>query len=158
MVASLTHLLKLIMSFLDWTSLGRRAARWGTRMTPMYLLEFLGDRSRLMSISGVPLTLSSSRMRVVSSSFESESLSKRVEWVEDRRNSEKLEWMKSTAERQCIMFLGHRDMFQIFYSYRSAVAHSVECPLKVPVWCSSTFSDLGSNPGAAVFVAGKNCS
>jgi hypothetical protein len=56
----LTHLLKLSMSFLDWTSLGRRAALWGTLMTPMYLLEFLGDRSRLMSIKGVPLTLRSS--------------------------------------------------------------------------------------------------
>jgi hypothetical protein len=48
------------MSFLDWTSFGKSAALCGTLMTPMYLLEFLGDRSRLTSISGVPFTRSSS--------------------------------------------------------------------------------------------------
>ena len=69
-------------------------------ITPMYLLEFLGAKSRLMSMRGVPLTLRSSRMRVVSSSLESESLSNIARWEVDRRNSVKFEWMKSTAENR----------------------------------------------------------
>ena len=36
-------------------------------MTPMYIDEFLGDKSRLMSIRGVPLTFNSFSNRSVNS-------------------------------------------------------------------------------------------
>ena len=52
----LTHLLRKAASLLDWTSLGRSAALWGTRITPTYRDAFLGDKSRLTSINGEPLT------------------------------------------------------------------------------------------------------
>ena len=51
----------------------------------------LGDKSRLMSMRGVPLTRSNSSMSVVNSSFESASFSNIVGWVDDRKNSVKLE-------------------------------------------------------------------
>ena len=46
-------------SFLGLTSRGNNAARCGTRITPMYMDEFRGDKSRLMSIRGVPFTFNS---------------------------------------------------------------------------------------------------
>lgn len=52
----LTHLLMKAKSFLGRTRRGNKAARWGTRITPMYMDEFLGDKSRLTSIRGVPFT------------------------------------------------------------------------------------------------------
>ncbi len=83
-------------------------------ITPMYLLEFLGAKSRLMSMRGVPFTLRSSRMRVVSSSLESESLSNIARWDVDRRNSVKFEWMKSTAE--------NREKISIFFSFKKVTS------------------------------------
>ena len=54
-------------SFPGRTRRGNNAARCGTRITPMYMDEFLGDKSRLMSISGVPFTFNNLSNSEVSS-------------------------------------------------------------------------------------------
>ena len=56
------------MSFLGLTRRGSRAARCGTRITPMYMDEFLGDKSKLMSINGVPFTFNNLSNKAVNSS------------------------------------------------------------------------------------------
>ena len=55
-------------SFLGLTRRGNNAARCGTRITPMYMDEFRGDKSRLMSIRGAPFTFNGLSNSVVNSS------------------------------------------------------------------------------------------
>ena len=55
-------------SFGELNILGKMAAFPGTRITPMYFDEFLGEISRLISSNGDPLTLSNSNKSFVSSS------------------------------------------------------------------------------------------
>ena len=61
-------MLRKAASLLDCTSLGRSAALCGTRITPTYRDAFLGDRSRLTSIRGEPLTFNRANRRSVKSS------------------------------------------------------------------------------------------
>ena len=55
-------------SFLGLTRRGNNAARCGTRITPMYMDELRGDKSRLMSIRGVPFTFNNLSNSEVNSS------------------------------------------------------------------------------------------
>ena len=81
-------------------SLGSIAAFPGTLITPMYLLEFRGEMSRVMSRSGDPLTLSNSSKSSVSSSedpMEAPSKPWKAGVLGLFKNSEKLPWINSTA-------------------------------------------------------------
>ena len=93
----ITHFLKMVKSFGELNILGKMAALPGTRMTPMYLDEFLGEISKLMSSNGDPLTLSNSKSNFVSSS---EAGGSNKLFSPDFRYSEKLPCMNSTAEKK----------------------------------------------------------
>ena len=76
----LTHLLMNDKSFPGLTRRGNSAARWGTRITPIYMDEFLGDKSRLMSIRGVPFTFNNLSNSDVSSSVGDSSSPSNIEF------------------------------------------------------------------------------
>ena len=100
----LTHLLKMAKSFGELNILGKMAAFPGTRITPMYFDEFLGEISRLISSNGDPLTLSNSNKSFVSSSAVEDAEGSNTPEIVDEglRYSEKLPWMNSTAEKSTI--------------------------------------------------------